>query len=111
GAGKWRAEYSEQLRAAGAESVVIFPDNDEAGVKHALSVAGFCRTVSLRVKIVNLPGLPPKGDVSDFFNAGHTKGELEEIARTSAEITQADLKKAKDGRHERAPGAQFQRLV
>src|SRR6059036_2241829 len=105
GAGKWRAEYSEQLRAAGAESVVIFPDNDQAGENHALGVAGFYRTVGLRVKIVKLPGLPPKGDVSDFFNAGHTKGELEEIARATAEITQADLNKAKDdGRPKPPPG-------
>src|SRR5207247_6485185 len=112
GAGKWRAEYSEQLRVAGAECVVIFPDNDQAGEKHALGVAGFCRAVGLRAKIVKLPGLPPKGDVSDFFNTGHTKGELEEMARTTAEIIQADLKKAKDdGRREPAPGGQFPRLV
>ena len=88
GAGKWRAEYSEQLRASGSECIVIFPDNDEAGEKHALSIAGFCRTASLRVKIVKLPGLPPKGDVSDFFNSGHTEGELEEMARGDSEAQQ-----------------------
>lgn len=112
GAGKWRVEYSEQLRAAGAESVVIFPDNDEAGERHALSVAGFCRTAGLRVKIVKLPGLPPKGDVSDFFNSGHTEGELEEMARTTAEMTQAELKKAKDdGRPTPPPRDPLSRLV
>jgi len=29
------------------------------------------------VKVVNLPGLPDKGDVSDWLDAGHTKEELE----------------------------------
>src|SRR6266516_2640481 len=61
GAGKWRAEYSEQLRASGSECIVIFPDNDQAGENHALGVAGFCRAVGLRVKIVKLPGLPQRG--------------------------------------------------
>ena len=39
GANKWRSEYTEQLHAAGVESVVLLPDNDEAGKSHALSVA------------------------------------------------------------------------
>jgi len=36
GAGKWRAEYSEHLRH---RRVVIIPDRDEAGRKHARDVA------------------------------------------------------------------------
>ncbi len=71
GAGKWRAEYSEQLRAAGAESVVIFPDNYQAGENHALGVAGFCRAAGLRVKIVRLPGLPQRG-MSQIFSTPDT---------------------------------------
>jgi putative DNA primase/helicase len=36
GAGKWRDSYSETLRGA---NVVILPDNDEAGLRHARQIA------------------------------------------------------------------------
>src|SRR5262249_40520433 len=35
GAGKWRDEYPAQMRALGIEYVVILPDNDDIGRKHA----------------------------------------------------------------------------
>ena len=76
GAGKWRDEYAEQLRAAGAESVAILPDSDEPGRAHAEAVARSCHAAGLRVKIVALPDLPAKGDVSDYLAAGHAKQEL-----------------------------------
>ncbi len=76
GAGKWRGEYVEQLQAAGVQRVVILPDNDEPGEKHGLGVARSCQTAGLSVKVVRLPDLPPKGDVSDWLDAGHTKDDL-----------------------------------
>jgi len=33
GAGKWREEYVEQLKAAGIENIVVLPDNDGPGEK------------------------------------------------------------------------------
>lgn len=81
GAGKWRQEYSAQLKAAKVRSVVVLPDNDKPGEEHAVGVAESCRSAGLDVQVVRLPGLRPKGDVSDWFAAGHTAAELFTLAR------------------------------
>lgn len=74
GAGKWTERHSKHF-SDGAK-VVIFPDNDEPGRKHAESVASQLVGRGCLVKIVEPPGLPPKGDVSDWLQAGHTKEDL-----------------------------------
>jgi len=76
GAGKWRAEYDVQL--AGLH-VVILPDNDKAGRDHARAVADALSGVAATVKILDLPGLPTKGDVSDWFDHGGTLERLTEL--------------------------------
>lgn len=84
GAGKWRDEYAEQLRAAGVESVAILPDNDEPGRAHAETVARSCHAAGLKVKVVTLPDLPHKGDVSDYLDSGHTRDELVTLVKATA---------------------------
>lgn len=82
GAGKWRKEYDEFLRG---RDVVIIPDNDAPGRKHADRVANSLWGVARSIKIVSIPGLDEHGDVSDFFSRGHDESELRElIERTSA---------------------------
>jgi hypothetical protein len=78
GAGKWNDRYSRQLLEAGIRGVVIFPDNDRVGRAHARAVRASCREHGLRARIVKLPNLPPKGDVSDFIEAGHGRADLRE---------------------------------
>jgi AAA domain-containing protein len=73
GAGKWRDEYSPHLEGA---SVVILPDNDEPGRKHAEQVAKSLRGVAASVKVLILPGLPDGGDVYDWIQAGGTAEKL-----------------------------------
>jgi hypothetical protein len=75
GAGNWNNDYSQQLLEF---DVVILPDNDEPGRAFALDLVdqiGSCTTT----RIVELPGLPPKGDVSDWLAAGGTVAELERL--------------------------------
>lgn len=74
GAGKWRDVHSKYF-PAGA-NVVIIPDNDEPGRKHAEQVARSLAGQGHKVTVVKLPGLPEKGDVSNWLNAGGTKDEL-----------------------------------
>lgn len=62
GAGKWHDEYNAEFAG---RKVVILPDNDEPGRAHAAQVAAALLPVAAEVRIVALPGLPPKGDVSD----------------------------------------------
>lgn len=77
GAGKWRPEYSEALRGRVA---IIIPDNDEPGREHAQQVARSLYGVAKTVKIVELPDLPPGGDVSDWLDAGGSAAELTQRA-------------------------------
>jgi 5S rRNA maturation endonuclease (ribonuclease M5) len=73
GAGKWRDSYSEHLIG---KQVVILPDQDEPGIKHAKQVEqSLKRVAGVDAKIVDLPlpkvkmkmcgGIPK--DVSDFL--------------------------------------------
>lgn len=81
GAGKWNDEWTTQLQAAGVKQVVVLPDNDPPGEAQALRVVTACQSAKMKVKIVRLEGLPEKGDVTDWLNAGHTADELREIVK------------------------------
>jgi hypothetical protein len=72
GAGSWREEFAPVFRGKG---VFIIPDNDEAGRQHAHAVAQSVSKFALEVRIVNLPDLPPGGDVIDFLER-HSREEL-----------------------------------
>jgi len=84
GAGKWTGEHSKHLSGA---SVVLLPDNDETGRLHVEAVASSLRAAgAASVKIVELPGLPEKGDVSDWIDAGGDANKLSDIAASEAEV-------------------------
>jgi uncharacterized protein (DUF927 family) len=85
GAGKWHAEYSETLRG---RSVVILPDNDGPGRKHAAAVAADLLRVGCEVRIVEVP----KGkDVSDWLGAGGTLEEVRGLASGQSALTNEAL--------------------
>ena len=74
GAKTWKGEYAEYYR--GAKEVVILPDNDEEGATYAAKVAQDLLGIAESVKVVDLPGLPEKGDLTDWLDAGHTAEEF-----------------------------------
>ncbi len=80
--GKWLPSYSHHLRG---RPVVILPDNDKTGEDHAQDIARKLTGIAASVCIVRLPGLPPKGDVSDWLAAGGTAEELERLATEAPE--------------------------
>ena len=86
GAERWRDDYATQLADAGVKRVAILPDNDKPGRKHAEQVAGICDAAGLDVRIVTLPDLPEKGDVSDYLDT-HTKADLTTLAKAAARYT------------------------
>jgi len=82
GAGKWSKVHSAYLK--GASEVVILPDNDEAGQAHAEAVATRLFDAGVRsIRIVKLPDLPHKGDVSDWLDAGHSLEELQGLVESA----------------------------
>jgi 5S rRNA maturation endonuclease (ribonuclease M5) len=99
GAGKWRDHYSNWLKGA---NVVILPDNDEPGRKHAQQVAQSLYGKAASVKVLELPGLPAKGDVSDWLEAGHTKEELMRLAEETPDwrLQPAEEERSEDSKRE-----------
>lgn len=75
---KWRTEYTEQL--AGFRRVVLTPDNDPAGRAHMRNIAKQLQGKVADLRWLELPGLPEKGDLSDWLNQGHTREEFEALA-------------------------------
>jgi hypothetical protein len=57
-------------------SVVVLPDNDPPGRDHAERVAAAVSAVAAKMRVLPLPGLPPKGDVSDWIGSGGTTARL-----------------------------------
>lgn len=75
GAGKWKFA-AEDLEPFRGREVLIIPDEDEPGRQHAEQVAESLKDIAAEIRVVALPGLPPKGDVSDWLNAGGTVESL-----------------------------------
>jgi hypothetical protein len=81
GAGKWRPEFAEYLRG---RTIGVIPDNDDAGRSGADDVV---RSLAGEdVRLVELPGLPDHGDVSDWLDAGHDGDELLRLLADASRI-------------------------
>ncbi|MDQ3792478.1 MAG: DUF3987 domain-containing protein [Actinomycetota bacterium] len=72
----WRSGFKNFCIGA---DVVIIPDNDDEGRLYAETVARDLVEVAHSVKVVYLPDLPPKGDLTDWLEAGHTKVEFFDV--------------------------------
>jgi len=78
GASKWTQEHAQHLAG---RRVVIIGDNDEPGREHAQSVAQSLHGIASSVRVVELPGLDDKGDVSDWLALGNGKAELRALVQ------------------------------
>lgn len=86
GHGKWSREHSRHLKG---RSVVIIPDNDATGREHAGDVARRLQGVAAKVRLLDLPGLPHKGDITDWLDAGNTAAKLARLTTRTPIWTQA----------------------
>lgn len=68
-AAQWKSEMTPWFKG---RDVYILPDNDEPGRSHAQKVAAAIAPVAASTKIIELPGLQQKGDVSDWLDAGNS---------------------------------------
>lgn len=84
GAGKWNKEYAIYFRG---RAVVVLPDNDDVnqltgrkeGFEHARKILESLSNIAASVHVLELPGLPPKGDIIDWIAAGGTLPQLLEL--------------------------------
>ena len=82
GATKWKPDHAAHLKGA---NVIILPDNDGPGREHAQMVRKSLSGVAARVRVLELPGLPEKGDVSDWLAVGGTVESCWELVETTAQ--------------------------
>ena len=87
GAKAWRKDYAAQMAGLAPEEVVLIPDNDEAGEEYVAAVGRDLVAAKLRVKVLRLAPLPPKGDVSDWLDGGGTAGALDALADEAPAMT------------------------
>jgi hypothetical protein len=76
GARHWLPEFSTHLKGA---DVVILPDNDLIGEEHGQKVLESLKGIARTVRVLHLPDLEEKGDVSDWIAAGGTRERLEDL--------------------------------
>ena len=78
GAKKFRPDHA---RALAAFDCVVLPDNDAAGSEHEAVVTREMRAAGCTsIRVLNLPDLPPKGDIIDWVKAGGTRAAFVQLA-------------------------------
>lgn len=80
GAKKWTQELN--LHFAGRK-IIVLPDNDEAGRNHAKVLIDQLASIAQEVRVLELPELKEKGDVSDWIAQGGTKEQLVQLAKSA----------------------------
>lgn len=80
GANSWRNEFADWFKG---RDVVVIPDHDSAGAKYADAVINSLQGVVKSIKRIDLARhwtqCPPKGDVTDFIEAGALLNDLNRI--------------------------------
>lgn len=80
GAKFWQASFDDELAGL---TVIIMPDNDEAGYNRAQARAAGLKAKGCQVRILSIaehwPDCPEKGDVSDWRAAGGTASEFKAL--------------------------------
>ena len=80
GAKKWPESFSEHFSNA---DIYIIPDNDDAGREHRDIVARSLDGIARSVRVLDLPLLPKKGDVSDWLEVGGTVEQFYHLSETA----------------------------
>lgn len=83
GSKNWKPELARHFAG---RNVIVLPDNDEAGQAHADTVIAALHPVANKIKRLDLPDLPPKGDVADWLASGGDKATLMVLAKQTPVI-------------------------
>jgi len=71
--GSWHKSF---VKWFSGRKVFLIPDNDNPGRKHMAGLALSMKDIASEIKIINLPDLENKQDVSDWIEKGNGKDEL-----------------------------------
>lgn len=107
GEAKWSGDYTQALLG---KHVRIVVDNDTKGATHGKVVSTALAPHVAEVKVIQLPGLPPKGDLWDWIEAGGTRDQLKEIVEKTVavdpqtvDIAQPARRRERSRKESRAP--------
>ena len=89
--------------------VRIIVDRDEKGEAHGKVVAEAIATHVREVKIIHLSGLPPKGDLWDWIEAGGSCEQLKDIVEKTPAFGLPAACGKRPGRRRRKPGPTIHR--
>lgn len=78
GVNDWQSEFAKLVQGA---EVFILADNDEAGKRVAETIQNDIKAVVKSCKIIVPMPDTPKADITDYFNAGHSKSEFEQMIK------------------------------
>jgi len=73
----WTSDLADMLKG---RDIFILEDNDQAGREKSLDVAQLLFGKAKSIRIVALPGLPEKGDVSDWLDADPARKSADLVA-------------------------------
>ena len=76
GVNDWQSDFSTLVQGA---DVYILADNDKAGKRVAETIQNDIKTVAKSSKIIVPMPDAAKADITDYFNAGHSKQEFEQM--------------------------------
>lgn len=89
GPGKWRKEYTEQLKGL---HVCVFQDNDQVGKDYAAETCNALHGVAASVRLLDLstvwPEIPEHGDVTDMVEALGAETAVKQIAALIANTSE-----------------------
>lgn len=83
--GSWPSDMSPLK----GRTVFVIPDNDRTGADKADKAIGLLQGIAT-VKRVELPGLPDKGDVTDWLESGNTVEQLQALAKAAMPVASND---------------------
>ena len=95
GANDWQQDFTRLFKNV---NVVILADNDEPG-KHVAGVIqrdlqGIVKSARVVIPMSDMP----KGDITDYFNAGHSKAEFEQMFKQGKNTVKESVKSVESRR-------------
>ncbi|MBI1741547.1 hypothetical protein HYR54_00585 [Candidatus Acetothermia bacterium] len=88
----------EVLKPLAGRTVVLWPDNDDAGHKHMTGIAQKLSEIGCQIRWLEWPDAPNKGDAFDFFASDGTKeylgrfvAQAPEWKPSQAQLSEAEL--------------------
>lgn len=86
GSGNWSEDLNRWFTG---RKIIVVPDNDEAGRKHATKVVNQLLPVAQAIKLLDLSQeLKEKGDIVDWLESGKTKEQLAAKSKSAQVITE-----------------------